>query len=185
MPVILNLCCLIHIKVNTFVLRPVYVHALVRWYTVRFAGNERSEYADFISRMGSETDPKRLSDLNDLKAAIQVIGNKYGAHMRYFRDEQDLMHRGEAMAVPSKYMMRSQLRLYCQVLSPRVVILFNGDFKTEGPISAQECPKVAPHFTRANSLTRVINQALEEGDHLRWDATRTMLVFNPDNPINP
>ncbi len=163
----------------------MYVHSQVRWYTVHFTGNERTEYANFLARMGVETDPKHQRDLNDLKAAIQVIGNKYGALPKYFRDEQDIIHRGEAMAIPSKYMMRSQLRLYCQVLSPRVVILFNGDFKTKGPISAQECSKVEPHFTKSNALSRVINQALEDGEHLRWDTTRTVLVFNQHKPINP
>jgi hypothetical protein len=163
----------------------VYVHSQVRWYTVHFAGNDRTEYADFLARMGMETDPKHQRDLNDLKAAIQIIGTKYGAHPKYFRDEQDIVHRGEAMAIPNKYMMRSQLRLYCQILSPRVVILFNGDMKTKGPLSAQECPKVAPHFTKANALTRVINQALEDGEHLRWDVTRTVLVFDQNKPINP
>ena len=170
---------------NTFVLRLVYVHRLVRYYTVHFTGSQRSEYADFLARMGAETDPKRQQDLNDLKAALQIIGNKYGAHPKYFRDEQDVVHRGEAMAIPSKYMLRSQLRLYCRILSPGVVVLFNGDFKTKGPISAQECPKVAPHFTKANALTRIISQALVEGERLRRDATGTMLVFEPDQPINP
>ncbi|MEZ4756655.1 MAG: hypothetical protein R2817_07505 [Flavobacteriales bacterium] len=170
---------------NTFVLRLVYLHSHVRWYTVHFAGHERTEYADFLARMGAETDPKHKRDLNDLKAAIQIIGNKYGAYPKYFRDEQDIVHRGEAMAVPSKFMMRSQLRLYCQILSPRVVILFNGDFKTKGPIAAQDCPRVEPHFTKANALTRVINQALEDGEHLHWDVTRTVLVFDPNKPINP
>lgn len=163
----------------------VYVHALVRWYTVHFTGKERTEYADFLEHMGVETDPKHKQDLDDLKAAIQVIGNKYGAHPTYFRDEHDIAHRGEAMAVPSKYMMRSQLRLYCQILSPRVVVLFNGGFKTKGPISAQECPTVAPHFHRANTLTRIINNALDEGEYLCWDSTGTMLVFKSDQPINP
>lgn len=163
----------------------MYVHSQVRWYTVHFTGNERTEYADFLARMGLESDPKHKQDLDDVRAAIQKIGNKYGAQLRYFRDEHDIAHRGSAMAVPSTLLMRSQLRLFCQVLSPRVVILFNGDFKTKGPISAQECRKVEPHFTKANALTSVINQALVEGEHLSWDATGTMLVFKPDQPINP
>lgn len=120
-----------------------------------------------------------------MKAAIQTIGNKYGAHLRYFRDERDIAHRGNAMAVPSTLVMRSQLRLYCHVLSPKVVILFNGDFKTKGPISAQDCPKVEPHFTKANALTRIIDQALDNGERLSWDATRTVLVFDQNKPINP
>lgn len=157
----------------------------VRYYTVKFAGKERSEYADFLVRMQAVADPKHQQHLNDLNAAIQLIGTKYGAHLEYFRDERDLQHRGEAMAIPSKTILRSQLRLYCHVLSPRVVILFNGGIKTKGPISAQQCPNVAPHFRLANTLTPIIDQALEEGEHLRWDATRTLLEFDPDQPINP
>ncbi len=170
---------------NTFVLRLVYVHSQVRWYTVHFTGSERTEYADFLARMGMETDPKHQRDLNDVKAAIQTIGNKYGAHLRYFRDEQDIAHRGKAMAVPSTLVMRSQLRLYCHVLSTKVVILFNGNFKTKGPISAQDCLRVEPHFTKANQLTRIIDQALEDGEHLHWDNTRTVLVYDQNKPINP
>ena len=64
---------------NTFVLRLVYVHRLVRYYTVQFTGSQRSEYADFLARMGALSDPKQQQDLNDLKAAIQVIGNKRGS----------------------------------------------------------------------------------------------------------
>lgn len=157
----------------------------VRYYTVHFTGKERSEFADFLERMKAEQDPDHQQALNDLKAAIRLIGDKYGAEMRYFRDEQDWTLRGEAMAIPSKYLLRSQLRLYCQVLSPRVVILFNGDVKTKRALSAQECLKVGPHFRKANELTRVINEALEEEEYLRWDPTGTMLEFSEDQVINP
>jgi len=166
--------------VNTFVPRLVYDFALVKYYTVQLTGRPRTEFADFLDRMRS--DPRHTRDLGELMAQIQRMGHEYEAHLRYFRDERDLVHRGEAMAIPAQAFSRSRIRLYCQVLSPKVVVLFNGAEKTKGTNAAQDCPQVAPHFALANRLTVAINRAMEEGS-MGWSAHHTALTFDPKTPI--
>jgi hypothetical protein len=166
--------------VNTFVPQLVYDFALVKYYTVQLAGRELTEFADFLVRMRSE--PKNERDLKELMAQISQMGHKFEAHLRYFRDERDVVHRGEAMAMPTPAFSRSRMRLYCQVLSPKVVILFNGDVKSKGINAAQDCPKVSTHFHMANRLTKAIQRAMDE-DLIRWDASHTSLRFDPNTPL--
>ncbi|MBS1938888.1 MAG: hypothetical protein JSS84_13860 [Bacteroidetes bacterium] len=165
---------------NTFVPRLVYDFALVKYYTVQLTGRPRTEFADFLDRMRS--DPHNSRDLGELMAQIQQMGHKYEAHLRYFRDERDLAHRGDAMAIPTQAFSRSRMRLYCQVLSPKVVVLFNGDVKTKGINAAQDCPKVSPHFALANRLTVAIHQAFVE-EQLGWNSACDALTFDPNTPI--
>ncbi|HOY29428.1 MAG TPA: hypothetical protein PLR96_10675 [Flavobacteriales bacterium] len=165
---------------NTFVPRLVFDFALVKYYTVEIAGRQLTEFGDFIQRMRS--DPRNTRDLGELMAQIRLMGDKYEAHLRYFRDERDIAHRGEAMAIPTKEFSRSRMRLYCHVPSPRVVFLFNGDVKTPGINTAQDCPRVAPHFALANRLSVSINKALEE-ETILWNADHTALVIDPNTPI--
>ena len=159
----------------------MYDFALVKYYTVQLTGKERSEFADFLDRMRS--DPSHNRDLGELMAQISQMGHKYEAHLRYFRDEHDIVHRGEAMAIPMHAFSRSRMRLYCQVLSPKVVFLFNGDVKSKGINAAQDCPKVSPHFHMANRLTVAINRAFEHDD-LRWNVAGTDIAFDPNNLIS-
>ncbi len=166
---------------NTFVPRLVYDFALVKYYTVQLTGRPRTEFADFLDRMRS--DPRHTRDLGELMAQIRQMGDRYEAHLRYFRDERDLVHRGDAMAIPTQAFSRSRMRLYCQVLSPKVVVLFNGDVKTKGINAAQDCPRVSSHFTQANRLTVAIHRALDEGS-LGWNAHGTALTFAPNLTIS-
>lgn len=159
----------------------MYDFALVRYYSVQLTGKPRSEFADFLDRMKS--DPRQSRDLGELMAQISQMGHKYEAHLRYFRDERDLMHRGEAMAIPAHAFSRSRMRLYCQVMSPKVVVLFNGDVKTKGINAAQDCPKVSAHFLMANRFTVAINRAIADGD-LRWNATGTDITFDPNTVLS-
>lgn len=166
---------------NTFVPQLVYDFALVKYYTVQLAGRELTEFGDFLVRMRSE--PNNERDLKELMAQITQMGHKYEAHLRYFRDERDLAHRGEAMAIPTQAFSRSRMRLYCQVLSPRVVILFNGDVKTKGVNAAQDCPKVSGHFHMANRLTVAINRCFEDGS-IRWNGSGSAINFDPNTPLS-
>ncbi len=71
----------------------------------------------------------------------------------------------------------NNLRLYCMRLSDNVVFLFDGDIKTARV--AQECSNVKPYFRQANLLTKLIDQAIIDGD-IQWNPDHTDIVFEDD-----
>lgn len=141
-----------------------------------------SLFEEFI-RIQTEKNGKRL---NHILKWLAEIGDKYGAKDSYFRDEQA---QGEAMGLPPYDVNHeptytedgepapNNLRLYCHRLNEHVVILFSGDLKTEA--KAQDCPAVKSHFSLANQLTRIIDQAFKEGE-IRWVEDDTDISFDED-----
>jgi hypothetical protein len=140
----------------------------VTFYTVRKDEAAFSETEDFFRRMSNEK--KYKEDLNKLIQLIKsVIGNKFGAHKKYFS-----RHENEATALPPNRVHKFKgqeainfsyfpLRLYTLKVSESVVVLFNGGIKlTEG--SAQDDPKVSMYFHEANQYAKRIKKAIREGD---------------------
>lgn len=127
------------------------------FYTLQLDGKQ-SEYEDFITRMRSSY-PYKLPQLLHM---IDQIGNNYGAHKRHFKHERN------ADALPPPYFKfledgkepssKYGLRLYCAVLSPEVVVLYNGDLKTQD--LPNKCPNVARHFNFALRATAQIDAAI-------------------------
>ncbi|MBS9525842.1 hypothetical protein KI659_17610 [Litoribacter alkaliphilus] len=125
---------------------------------------EVSEAEKFFGKMetfAAEEDSSRFI------AVLEEIGDYRGAKERYFRKEKAF----EALPPKNKAVKELQLeefepvenwRLYCLRLSDSIVILFNGDIKTAN--TAQECPNVSPFFYQAEKFTRLIDQAIQEGD---------------------
>lgn len=157
------------------------MYPLVGFYSVRFQDREVSEFKDFLNRM--EDRPTIEVELLDLLELIRVMGEEEGALPEFFRPEQ---HGSELMAIPPKRMpwrqrelSVGQLRLYCLHLSEGVVILFNGEEKTKGPIKAQDCPVVGPYFKQANRLARVLGKARSSGD-IDVTPSRTRLKYESE-----
>jgi hypothetical protein len=138
----------------------------------------QSLFEEFLNTQTKENTEK----LNHILLWLAKIGDKHGALEHLFRPEQ---HQGEAMGLPPEGTNRkpvytedeettpNNLRLYCHRLNPNVVILFCGALKTAN--TPQECQNVKPHFTRANQLTTVIDQAFQDKD---------IIWINDDNDID-
>ncbi len=120
-----------------------------------------SEFADFRER--AEADPEVAKDLSEIDAQIERLANG-GASPNFLRGE------GQAAALPGKHwkivtkefspVKDGPLRLYCVLLPHEIIILCNGDRKTAN--TAQECPKVKPHFDFANQLHRIVHKRLTQ-----------------------
>lgn len=93
---------------------------------------------------------------------IEEIGEKYGALRGHFKHERS------ADALPPPYYIqpgkpnRYGLRLYCIRLSNEIVVLLNGDLKTEN--NPEDCPNCRRHFRFANALARRLDEAIRAKD---------------------
>jgi hypothetical protein len=139
---------------------PALAFKKVHFYSVRLEGRVNSEFRDFQLRMNQKGNQIELAEIN---RHIENIGKRFGAYPKQFRDE------GAADGLPPPYheFLESDdpddygLRLYCIRLSPSVVILLNGDRKTN--LKARLCDNCKPHFEKANALAGKITQAILDG----------------------
>jgi hypothetical protein len=134
----------------------------VHYYTIQRDDRDETEADDFFSRLEyvdyGEPGIDYADELNKLVDWLEEIGEFRGAQSQYFR------HEGQASALPppSRYFRELgynelHLRLYCYRITAKLVILFNGDFKTPGPLTAQQCPRVRPYFEQANRIARALD----------------------------
>lgn len=133
-----------------------------------------------------EQEKTNKEKLNHILAWLQEIGDKYGASVQYFRNEQN---QGEAMGLPPNQVAKepvytedgeitpNNLRLYCHRLNDSVVILLSGALKTAN--TPQECPNVKPHFELANKLTVSIDNAFKEKEII-WIDDNTDIDYPGD-----
>lgn len=147
-----------------------------------------SLFEQFVNKHTVENKEK----LNHIMAWIKVIGDNIGAYDQYFRNEAET---ADARALPPKGKNRkptyvevdertnnrhnqaNTLRLYCMKANESVVFLFNGDIKTAD--KAQDCNNVKSHFRMANTLTRLLNQALAARD-IQWNEAFKDIVIDDD-----
>lgn len=128
----------------------------VYYYTVQVEGATYSEFQDFLHRMRAMSDYGE--QLGMILQFIKEIGEKYGARSGHFRHER------KADALPPSYYIQPGkpnkygLRLYCIRLSDEVVILLNGDLKTDN--DPEKCPNCRKHFRFANALASKIDEAI-------------------------
>lgn len=148
----------------------------VTYYTVKFEDEDDPLFQKFIKKHQGETYGAHLAII---RRWLTNLGNLYGADERYFRREA--FRGGDARALPPPAQelniedKNCSLRLYCMRLSERAVVLFNGGEKTAQ--TAQECDNVRSHFLLANKLSRVIDQAIQNGE-IQIDGHGD-LKFNP------
>lgn len=128
----------------------------VYYYTVQIDGEPQSEFEDFLTRMKAM--PEYQEQLGQILQFIKEIGIKYGANPHHFKHERN------AEALPPPYYIQPGkpnkygLRLYCIRLSREVVVLLNGDLKTEN--DPLQCPNCRRHFQFANEIARELDEAI-------------------------
>lgn len=127
---------------------------LVGYYSLRSEEKQYCETDDFFERMSAN--PEIEEDLERMVYWMDRIGDSIGAHQNAFR------HEGVCSALPPgrKFTGDSnRLRLYCHIVSDSVVVLFNGDIKSDGARTAADCPNVGPHHTRSVGWARKLLKA--------------------------
>lgn len=160
----------------------------VNYYSLSING-EQSLFSKFITKHTIENKEK----LAHILKWISVIGDKIGSKEFYFRNESETastsalpprigLIKDEPMYIETdedgiSQTVPNNLRLYCMRLSDNVVFLFDGDIKTARV--AQECSNVKPYFRQANLLTKLIDQAIIDGD-IQWNPDHTDIVFEDD-----
>lgn len=132
----------------------------VYYYTVFIEDADYTEFEDFLIRMKSVSEYGE--QLGKILQFIQDIGEKYGARSEHFRHERS------ADALPPRYYIQPGkpnkygIRLYCIRLSNEIVVLLNGDLKTED--NPEDCPNCRRHFRFANAVARKLNDAIRDGE---------------------
>ncbi len=158
-------------------IRPLVKYNKVAYYSVVLGDNEETLFEKFVKQHEGVNKNK----LQHILKWLQVIGKKYGAQNRFFRNEALT---ADASALPpvgkdrKPYYIENgkkknnALRLYCLRASEGVVFLFSGDIKTAN--HAQDCPNVKSHFLLANRLTKAIDQAFRDKDII-WNEDCTLI----------
>lgn len=162
----------------------------VTFYSILLEGKSVSPFENFTKRHSIHNKEK----LNHILAWISIIGNKRGARNHFFRNEANI---ADTRALPPKgkdieptyvefdtdtgksIVKPNDLRLYCFGANESVVFLFDGDIKTA--LTAQECINVKPYFDKANTYTKVLEKAFQEG-LISWNNDYTDIHFT--NPID-
>lgn len=177
----------------------------VQYFSLQVEGQDVTLYEDFLNRMEdkAEEDAEIGTELDRMLLWIDTIGDEVAHPLRegYFRHEG---RNSDAKALPPpagkakgfaqrkaakdptfrmEELETGMMRLYCMVANDHVVILFNGDIKTDGINDANDCPVVGPYFKQANRLTRILQQHFLDGD-IRWNANMTDIDYDEDLTIS-
>ncbi|WP_117881950.1 hypothetical protein [Aureibaculum luteum] len=135
----------------------------VRYYTLKFIDEEKTEYQKFIDEYKEEY----LYCINFLKLWIAQIGEKFGADDQYFRPEDN----ASALPPPTKTIRKLDysldkknlsLRLYCIVLSMDVVILVSGGIKESD--AARDSPTCFEKLMFAQSISSQFHFSKKRGE---------------------
>lgn len=135
-----------------------YSTELVEFYTVRLEDDELTEYEKFYEK----DFPDHKEEIQIIDSIIIEIGLR-GAKKYQFK------HEGAADAIPfvsDEIKENNQndwgIRLYCVRVNENVVILLNGDIKTNR--DPERCDNVKPHFRLSRRIARGIDNAIAEKD---------------------
>lgn len=162
-------------------IKPLFKYEKVAYYSIVLEGQDLSLYEQFVKLQTKQNKDK----LYHILKWLQVIGKKYGAQNRFFRNEANISDTSalpptgdkEPHFVEHGKKKNNNLRLYCLKANENVVFLYGGDLKTAK--KAQNCLNVKPHFDLANKLTKAIDQAFVNKD-IRWIEDYSLLEYDED-----
>ncbi len=129
----------------------------VAFYTLKLNNRESSEFDDFLIRLNQKLKDK--TELEDLLKIIETIGTKWGYRQDLFKGEDAAFRFVVPITLRTNENSDFGLRLYCLVLSDKVIIIMNGDLKTEQAV--MNCSNCHPHFKLANNAAKAIEKALD------------------------
>ena len=134
----------------------------VRYYTLKFGDEKKTELDKFYDNYQKEYS----KSVDYIKMWIAQIGEKFGAQARFFRPEDN----AEALPPPTKELRcldieldkdNLNLRLYCIVLSPEVVILVNGGIKESD--ATRDSPGCWEQYKFTSNISSQINRMMKLG----------------------
>jgi hypothetical protein len=134
----------------------------VRYYTLKFDDEDKTELKKFYDKYQQEF----LDSINFIKMWIAVIGEEFSATPQYFRPEDN----ASALPPPTKEIRhlgfdigakKMNLRLYCIVLSPEIVILVNGGIKESDATSGS--PSCWEQYMLTSNISSQLNKMKKDG----------------------
>jgi len=132
----------------------------VTYYTLRLYGEMLCETDKFVNRFNSPN--KYYKELQLITSALKIIGDIKGAS-----DSNNFRPEKKAQALPSKS-VGCDLRLYCFVVNPYIVILGNGGVKDKR--FAQDGKDTKEHFHLMNKIAAELEKTdLKKLKSLIWD----------------
>lgn len=138
----------------------LYTFRKVNFYSVHLEENELSETEKFIQKFqGSDYH----EDFMDIIAWIKEIGEHRGAIPELFRHEADAQALPPGLRIIEKRGLLKEigynLRLYCVVISEKIVILLNGGIKQSEKV--QGSPDLLAKFRLANKISKVLTERIK------------------------
>lgn len=129
----------------------------VAFYTLKLNTRESSEFDDFLIRLNQKLKDK--TELENLLKIIETIGTKWGYRQDLFKSEDAAYRFVVPFTLRTNENSNFGLRLYCLVLSEKVIIILNGDIKTEQAVI--NCSNCLPHFKLSNNAAKAIEKAMD------------------------
>ncbi|MEW4923422.1 hypothetical protein [Algibacter sp. 2305UL17-15] len=133
----------------------------VRYYTLKFKDENKTELEKFYNKYQKEYSKSVFY----IKMWIAEIGEKYGVQDRFFRPEDN----AKALPPPTKELRcldlefekdNLNLRLYCILLSPEIVILVNGGIKESD--ATRDSPSCWEQYIFTSNIASQINKMMNQ-----------------------
>jgi hypothetical protein len=164
---------------NNFAILEVFTeYDFVTYYTVRLVVNDIEADLNETDKFYEKCNDPAHSHHGEFCVIVDVIdamgSSVLGAQASLFRFEEA----ANALPPPVKEADKlldiqvptdSELRLYCMRITDEVVILINGEVKTEN--NALSCPNVKSYFRFAQSVAKAVDKLINEGS-IRIDGKR-------------
>lgn len=134
----------------------------VRYYTLKFGDENKTELDKFYDNYQDDYS----KSVNYIKMWIAEIGEKFSAETRFFRPEDN----AQALPPPTKELRcldieldknNMNLRLYCIVLSPEIVILVNGGIKESD--ATRDSPSCWEQYSFTSNIASQIKTMIKQG----------------------
>jgi len=153
----LNLTCKLRLIVTIHKINEISTRN-VGFYSVKLGSDSETEFHKFYEKEFIQ----HGDEFNEIEYAIHEMGQRE-ARLYYFKNEGGF----EYLPLIGNDQINSNgrndygVRLYCKFLSPHIVILFNGDIKTNH--KPEQCNNVKDHFRRAKLISKKIDDAFNQG----------------------
>ncbi len=172
---ILNLTCRLILNVTLHKINEISTHN-VGFYSVKLGSASETEFHKFYEKDFIQHE----DEFNEIEYAIHEMGQRE-ARSYYFKNEGGF----EYLPFIGKEQIISNdrndygVRLYCKFLTPHLVILFNGDIKTNH--NPEQCNNVKDHFRRAKLISKKIDDAFNQ-EFIMYK--HTFIDFDPNFEID-
>lgn len=150
-----------------------------RFYTIKVEGRRSSEFSDFNHRMQMQQETVK-ADWKSLQGFLRLIKEKHGAQSTYFDNDRSTEKLPYCCFIEMGKSDPHGIRIYCLRISDTILLVLNGDQRTE--LHIEDCPNCYTHFEFAKKLDGIFDQAIREGK-IRIDVETKTLIKREDFQI--